>query len=294
MPGAGDRKGGRSVRIPESCAQCLYGRQRKRTPDEAYLKEVRALLDARGENDTSPLLVYRFNQAYARRFGPSDGYALVKRRYNDLVLSMADRLRARIAAADDPLAAALAFARVGNYIDYGAMDTVDEATFLGLFENAALRPEEAEVYAHFVSACEKGKRFLLIADNCGEIVLDRLLLEELKRRFPHLRFQALVRGAEVLNDVTPQDALYVGLDRAAEILSNGAAIAGTVYEMLPDDARRALDGADVILAKGQGNYESLTGQGRHVFYAFLCKCDLFTTRFRVPPLTGMLVEEKGK
>ena len=63
------------MRIPESCAQCLYGRQRKRTPDEAYLKEVRALLDARGENDTSPLLVYRFNQAYARRFGPSDGYA---------------------------------------------------------------------------------------------------------------------------------------------------------------------------------------------------------------------------
>ena len=60
------------------------------------------------------------------------------------------------------------------------------------------------------------------------------------------------------------------------------------------EARRALDDADVILAKGQGNYESLTGQGRHIFYAFLCKCDLFTTRFRVPPLTGMLVEEKGK
>ena len=183
---------------------------------------------------------------------------------------------------------------MGNYSEYGAMDSVDEATFLGLFEKAALRPEEAEVYARFLSAGEKGKRFLLIADNCGEIVLDRLLLEQLKRRFPRLRFQALVRGAEVLNDVTPQDAVYVGLDRAAEILSNGAAIAGTVYEMLPEPARRALDDADVILAKGQGNYESLTGQGRHIFYAFLCKCDLFTTRFRVPPLTGMLVEEKGK
>lgn len=279
------------MRIPESCAQCLYDRQRKRMPDEGYLAEVRALIEGRGENDTSPLLVYRFNQAYARRFGPSDGYAEVKRRYNDLVLGMEDRLRKRIEQVDDPVAAALAFARVGNYIDYGAMDTVEEATFLSLFDHAALRPEEKEVYTRFLCACEKGKRFLLIADNCGEIVLDKLLLEQLKRRFPALTFQALVRGGEVLNDVTPRDAEYMGLGQAAEIISNGAAIAGTVYEMMPEPARRALDQADVILAKGQGNYESLSGQGRHVFFAFLCKCDLFIRRFGVPALTGMLVEE---
>ncbi len=279
------------MRIPESCAKCLYERQKKRMPDEGYLAEVRALIQARGEDDTSPLLIYRFNQAFSRRFGPSDGYAEIKRRSNDLVMGMADRLREKIEAADDPLSAALAYARVGNYIDYGAMDTVDEAEFIGLFDKAALRPEEAGTYRRFVSACENGKRFLLIADNCGEIVLDMLLLEQLKRRFPQLRFQALVRGGEVLNDVTPKEAAYTGLNRLAEILPNGAAIAGTVYEMLPEAARRALDGADVILAKGQGNYESLSGQGRHIFYAFLCKCELFTGRFHVPPLTGMLVEE---
>ena len=66
----------------------------------------------------------------------------------------------------------------------------------------------------------------------------------------------------------------------------------TVYEMMPEDARHALDNADVILAKGQGNYESLSGQGRHLFYAFLCKCDYFTSQFSVPLLTGMLIEEK--
>ena len=279
------------MRIPESCAKCLYDRQCRRVQDEGYLAEVRALIEARGQNDTSPLLIYRFNQVFARRFGPSDSYAEIKRRSNDLVLGMADRLRKKIEAADDPLAAALAYARVGNYIDYGAMDTVDENEFLGLFEKAALRPEEAETYRHFVSACENGKRFLVIADNCGEIVLDRLLLEQLKERFPHLRFQALVRGGEVLNDVTPREAVYVGIDKIAEVLPNGAAIAGTVYEMLPEAARQAMDGADVILAKGQGNYESLSGQGRHIFYAFLCKCELFTSRFRVSPLTGMLVEE---
>ncbi|MBR4538732.1 MAG: DUF89 family protein [Clostridia bacterium] len=279
------------MRIPESCAKCLYDRQCRRMPDEGYLAEVQALIENRGENDTSPLLVYRFNQAFTRRFGASDGYAEVKRLSNDLVLGMAEQLRAQIEAAADPVAAALAYARVGNYIDYGAMDTVEEQTFLSLFEKAGLRAEEMETYRHFRAACENGKRFLLIADNCGEIVLDRLLLEQLKIRFPHLRLQVLVREKDVLNDVTPQDAEYVGIDRVAEILSNGAAIAGTVYHMLPEKAQKALDTADVILAKGQGNYESLTGQGWHIFYAFLCKCELFTSRFHVPPLTGMLVEE---
>ena len=71
-------------------------------------------------------------------------------------------------------------------------------------------------------------------------------------------------------------------------------MAGTVYEMLPDDAKAAMDHADVILAKGQGNYETLSGQGRHIFYSLLCKCDLFTNRFRVPKLTGLLIEENGE
>jgi len=281
------------MKISESCANCLYDRQRARTQDEAYLAEVRRLLEERAENDPSPLLVYRFNQAYARRFGSGDSYAAVKRSYNDLVLSMADHLKAQIEASRDPLAAALAYARIGNYIDFGAMDTVDEATFLGLFEGAALRPEETGVYRRFLEECGKGERFLLIADNCGEIVLDRLFLEQLKKRFGQLRLQVLVRGGEVLNDVTVRDAAYAGVDQLAEIFSNGAAVAGTVYELMPEEARQALDAADVVLAKGQGNYESLSGQGRHIFYAFLCKCDLFTSRFSVPPLTGMLVEENA-
>ena len=186
---------------------------------------------------------------------------------------------------------ALALARAANYIDFGAMNHVDEDTCLGLLEGAALRKDEREVFRHLMAECSDAQRFLLITDNCGEIVLDKLFLEQLKKRFPWLKLQVLVRGQEVLNDVTPEDAVYAGICRIAEIISNGKAIAGTVYDMLPDEARRALDRVDVIFAKGQGNYESLSGQGRHIYYTFLCKCDLFTSRFSVPPLTGMLVEE---
>ena len=279
------------MRIPESCAECLYDRQRARCQDEEYLAQVKKLIEERGENDTSPLLVYRFNTEYVKRFGKTAGYADVKRHYNDLMLKLEDRFRIRIESSQDPVETALALARAANYIDFGAMNHVDEDTCLGLLEGAALRKDEREVFRHLMAECSDAQRFLLITDNCGEIVLDKLFLEQLKKRFPWLKLQVLVRGQEVLNDVTPEDAVYAGICRIAEIISNGKAIAGTVYDMLPDEARCALDRVDVIFAKGQGNYESLSGQGRHIYYTFLCKCDLFTSRFSVPPLTGMLVEE---
>lgn len=279
------------MRISESCAKCLYDRQRARCRNEEYLAQVKKLIEERGENDTSPLLVYRFNTEYVKRFGKTAGYADVKRHYNDLMLKLEDRFRIRIESSQDPVETALALARAANYIDFGAMNHVDEDTCLGLLEGAALRKDEREVFRHLMAECSDAQRFLLITDNCGEIVLDKLFLEQLKKRFPWLKLQVLVRGQEVLNDVTPEDAVYAGICRIAEIISNGKAIAGTVYDMLPDEARRALDRVDVIFAKGQGNYESLSGQGRHIYYTFLCKCDLFTSRFSVPPLTGMLVEE---
>jgi uncharacterized protein with ATP-grasp and redox domains len=104
----------------------------------------------------------------------------------------------------------------------------------------------------------------------------------------------MVRGGEALNDVTAEDAEYVHIDRIAHIVSNGKPVSGTVYELLSEEAKSYIDNADIIFAKGQGNYESLCMQGRHVFYSFLCKCDLFTGRFGVPRLTGMLVEEKAE
>ena len=280
------------MRIPDSCAKCLYDRQLNKTDNPEYLKEVRRILDNRGEDDTSPYMVFLFNKVHERIFGRGADYRDIKKQYNDLVLNMEPDLRREIGAAEDPLARALIMARIGNYIDFGAMDRVDPQEFLSLFKETEMSERDLATYQSFLAACEGARTFLLVCDNCGEIVLDRLMIEQLKARFPHLSVKAMVRGGEVLNDATVEDAHYVGLDRVAEIVSNGEPIAGTVYEMMPPKARRTLDESDVILAKGQGNYESLCRQGRHIFYSFLCKCDLFTDRFNVPRLTGIIVEER--
>ena len=279
------------MRISESCAKCLYDRQLNITDNKEYLAEVKELLDNRKENDTSPYMVYLFAKVYEKHFGATPDFTEIKKKYNDLVLGMEDKLRARIEQAEDPLAKALVMARIGNYIDFGAMDNVDTDEFLTLFQNTEMREDDKVVYESFLRECEAGTNFLLLCDNCGEVVLDRLMIEQLKKRFPHLKVKALVRGGAVLNDATAEDAAYSGLDKVAEILSNGAPVAGTIYDLMPEESRQALDEADIILSKGQGNYESISGRGRHIFYEFLCKCDLFVKRFNVPLLTGMFVEE---
>lgn len=281
------------MKVNENCAQCLYKRQQKLTDNQAYLAEIRSIIDNRTEYDTSPYLVYLFNNIYEKYFGKRFSYAELKRKFNDLVLSMEPALRERITSAQDSLEKAFIFARVGNYIDFGAMNDVDEETFISLFDDAGLSENDLRTYDSFIRQCKDAGSFLLIADNCGEIVLDKLLLEELKKAFPQMKMTVMVRGGEVLNDASPEDAYYVGIDKVAAVIPNGLPISGTVPDKLSDEAKFAVRNADVILAKGQGNYESLSGQGIHVFYSFLCKCPLFTEKFNVPKLTGMFIEELG-
>ena len=279
------------MRTIESCAACLYDKQQRLTDDEQYLAEVRRIIDNRKEEDTSPYLVYLFDLAYKKRFGVGASYKEVKKKYNDLVLSMEQSVRQKIEMAEDPLSESLAYARIGNYIDFGALNNVDEKTFLSLFDDVGVHQRDRKAVESFIRQCSQAKTFLLITDNCGEIVLDKLFLEQLKKRFPDLKITVMVRGKEVINDATREDAEYVGLDKLARIITNGDAVGGTVYQLLSEEAKEVLNSAEVILAKGQGNYESLNHQGLHIFYSFLCKCELFMNRFNVPQFTGIFVEE---
>lgn len=280
------------MRVIESCAECLYNRQLRKTDNKECLAEIKAVIDNRTDDDPAPYLVYRFNQIYLKYFGSVASFRDEKIKYNDLVLSMEDALREEINSSDDPLLTAFSFARAGNYIDFGALSDVDEKTFLSLLERDSLSDNDLQTFESFTGQCECANSLLLLADNCGEIVLDKLFLEQLKKRYPQLKLSVMVRGGEVLNDATVEDAEYAGIDSVAEIISSGIGVSGTVYKMLSYEAKRALDNAGVVLSKGQGNYEALSGQGRHIFYSFLCKCERFTNRFGVPKLTGIFVEEK--
>lgn len=279
------------MRVVESCAQCLFDKQEALSKDPAYLKEIKRIIDSRGEEDTAPYLVYIFNKTYESYFGKKASYKKIKKEYNDLVLSMEDELKRKIKDSPDPLVTALLYARIGNYIDFGAMKTVDKDTFLSFFDQVSFSEQDQSTIRSFLGQCAKSESFLLLSDNCGEIVLDKLFIQELKERFPRLQATVMVRGEEVLNDATLEDARYIKLDECAKVITNGYAVAGTIYKMLPSEAKEVFDKSDLILSKGQGNYETLCGYGYHIFYSFLCKCELFTNRFKVPKFTGIFLEE---
>lgn len=286
------------MRIVPSCEKCLYDRQvsiaQKLEADKArekYLTEVRELLANRNEEDSAPYMVYCFGQALKKYCDKVDIYPDVKQQYNSLLLKMEAEIETKIEASEDPLEKAIIYARIGNYIDFGAMNHVEQGELLRLLEEESQVKLKRATYEKFCEECAKAKCFLLLGDNCGEIVLDKLFVRQLKKRFPQLIVKVMVRGEPVLNDATMEDAVFCGMDKEAQLISNGNGVAGTVVEMLTPQAREALEEADVILSKGQGNYESLSGYEGVVYYSFLCKCEAFTNRFGVPRLTGMFVRE---
>ena len=139
---------------------------------------------------------------------------------------------------------------------------------------------------------KQAKTLLYITDNCGEIVLDKIFIEELKKRYGNLEITVMVRGGLAINDATIEDAQEIGLTKIVPVISNGAAIAGTVKEQLSKEARKQLDSADVIIAKDMGNFESMYQEGINPYYLFLCKCDLFTRRFGVKLFDPIFCKEE--
>ena len=279
------------MHMNEMCASCMISKQEALSDNREYLDTIRKILDEHIGEDSSPYMALRFTQAYEKFFGPAESYAAIRKQYNDLVLSMEDAVRKNIEASEDPLFSALIYSRTGNYIDFAALDHVEPETLIRLLEETKADAHDRKTYASFLKQCENAEWFLLLADNCGEIVLDRLMLEQLHKRFPKLKLTVMVRGGEIVNDAVTEDAEYAGIPSLARVITCGSATGGVVPALMSAEAKAAMDEADVILAKGQGNYEGLYGEGWHIFYLLLCKCEMFAQRFNVPRMTGMFTEE---
>ncbi len=122
--------------------------------------------------------------------------------------------------------------------------------------------------------------------------MDKLFIKEIKSMFPKVNITVIVKGKPVLNDATIDDAKSIGLDDAATVIHNGCNIAGTALNKISPCAKETINNANVIIAKGQANFETLNGCGKNIYYLFLCKCTLYSKRFNLPKFTGLLLNEK--
>ncbi len=288
------------MNLSARCICCLIRGQENMLKEErddarksAYFKAIMKMIGNCEEECSAPVLLSRINEIKRGYYGEVPEYREEKERFNRLMLSLADKIEEEILKSQDPLAAAIRYARAGNYIDFGALPEVKEELLLELLEKAGKDELEEETYRRFRAELKPGNRLVYLTDNCGEIVMDKLLVRELKRSFPDLAVTVIVRGAPVLNDATLEDAEFVGLDREAKVIGNGNDVAGTYLAALSWEAKEELEQADLIIAKGQGNFETLKGCGLNIYYLFLCKCELFVERFGMEQYKGVFVNEKN-
>jgi uncharacterized protein with ATP-grasp and redox domains len=256
-----------------------------------FMKKVFQLIGSSSEDVTAPFLSKCVNDLLKQEFGVTDEYKELKSHYNKQMLELEDRINHEISLSDDPLLSALQFAMIGNFIDFGAMDTVDPNKLNELIQSSETQTANQSEYRLFREELKTAKTLVYLLDNAGEIVFDKICMETIKNLYPNVRIRAVVRGFPVFNDATMQDALEVGLDKVADIMDNGTDIPGTQLDRICKEARNAVEQADVIISKGQGNFETLSGCEKNVYYMFLCKCDLFVRRFEVPQFSGLFVNE---
>ena len=288
------------MKLNPYCMCCAVNKQEEKIrkfPDmdkkTEYMKKVMSILSSAEEQDCSPSLSVEIKKLYSEFWNcPAEDYTEIKKEFNQLMLNVEASVEEKIRTSADPLETALLYARIGNYIDFAALENVSQETMLKLLENENQETLSQTEYANFQTDLSTAKTLVYLTDNCGEIVLDKLAVKILKEKYPQLNITVIVRGYPVVNDATMEDAEEIGLTDIVKVTGNGSNVGGTWFPGLSNEARTLLEQADVILAKGQGNFETMNDCGLNVYYLFLCKCDLFQRRFHAKALQGMFLNER--
>ncbi len=217
---------------------------------------------------TPPHMGQRIHRIVRDVTGHPDPYREVKVRQNRLGADWYRHLKRKAEQAPDPRDLALRLAVAGNIIDLGPPENRPDETLEVMEQNALSGRLVIDDRAAFWRAVERAGRILYLADNAGEIFLDRLLVEYL----PRDRVTLAVRGGPVINDVTLEDLDGTGFGEIAEVIDNGSDAPGTILEDCSAPFLQRYHAADVIISKGQGNYETLSRAGRHIFFLLRVKC----------------------
>ena len=288
------------MKLNPFCMCCALNKQEQKIrhyPDmekkTEYMKKVMALMSNTEEKDCAPSLSVDIQKLYSSFWNcPMEDFTEIKKEFNQLMLNMEVSIEDRIRKSNDPLEKALLYARIGNYIDFAALSNVDQSTVITLLDEKSSEVLDEKEYKNFLHDLSSAKKLVYLTDNCGEVVLDKMAVKILKEQYPNLDITVIVRGYPVVNDATMEDAEEIGLTDLVNVIGNGSNVGGTWIPGISSESRELLYNADLIIAKGQGNFETMNDCGLNIYYLFLCKCDLFQRRFHAENLQGMFLNER--
>lgn len=203
----------------------------------------------------------------------NDPYKQVKKKSNDQAKALYPKLKEMVKKSEDPLRMAIKLAIIGNVIDFGTMNRFN---LQEMIDSAIDKPFDDSCYPDFQKRLENSTTILYIADNSGEIFFDKILIEELVKK--HKKVTYVVKANPIINDVLLQDAKDAKITEIASVIQGDKgqqkSAPGMVLSYVSDEFKEKLQSFDMIVSKGQGNYESLNEYNREIFFLLMIKCPL--------------------
>lgn len=199
----------------------------------------------------------------------ADPYREVKHQFTQLGLDLYDELKNIVQASQDPFSTAIKIAIAGNIIDFGVFSEISEEQVHTAIEDCLRAPLPAETVNNLKQDIARAQSILFLGDNAGETVFDRLFIEQM----PLEKVTYVVKGSPIVNDATMKDAEAAGLTELVRVIDNGSAAQGTIIKLCSAEFLDSLRQADLIIAKGQAHYETMSDlELNHIYYLFQAKC----------------------
>jgi len=258
------------------CIPCLVDQTlravRKITDDEAIhekvLRKVLRLVSDINLNESPPLMAQQIYRVVRDITGNGDLFAQEKAEHNRFAMSLIPEIRERHQKEPDLFEKMLRLSIAENIIDFGVNDKVRKPDILTAIDRSMKISIDREAVGKLRDAINEANAILYLGDNAGEIVFDRLFIEQI----PHDRLTYVVRGAPIINDVTIKDAQEVNMYELVDVIDNGSDAPGTILDDCSQEFRDRFESADLIIAKGQGNYETLSEVPKKIFFLLQVKC----------------------
>lgn len=220
-------------------------------------------------NETPPHMACLIHRKIKEVLDNPDPYQEIKEQFNHLALDMYGDLQQRIEESADPFDTAVRISIAGNIIDFGVRADIGAQEVHDTLWECLRSPISFNSSAELKSAIKEAHNIMFLGDNAGEILFDRLLIEQMPRE----KICYVVKGKPIINDATMQDAIAVGMTELVRVIDNGSDAPGTILELCSPQFIEEFHKADLIIAKGQGNYETLSEvQNKNIFFLLKVKC----------------------
>ncbi|MCI5919156.1 MAG: ARMT1-like domain-containing protein [Roseburia sp.] len=283
------------MKMQEKCLPCVVN-QAIKVADMVGMKEkgnlLRRVFSYLSKVDynaiTSPELIGEIFSIIKEETGNQDPYKETRQKYNKMFLERLPAYEKEIEQSKNPFEEAVKYAIIGNVIDF---NPIHELTILDVERHfKRLKGENLEINdaSLLQKELETAKTILYLGDNCGEICLDKILLRKIKAMNPKVQIFFATRGAAVVNDSIEEDAYLVGIDEVATVVSNGDSSLGTVLSRTSKEFLQIYEKADVVIAKGQANYECLSTEKKNIYFLLMTKCQVIAKDIGVPEMKMIL------